>query len=154
MFQKPFRTKNSITVRNSDRRKLKARLSNFFPSITEEQSNELIPAKGDFKESKVFTHKGDQIVVYQLEDEPVLMQTAAGTLVPYLYGIWRHDIKVPTLHTTADVLRRFVGGADLMAPGIIIPPAGLDGDIQRQKAVMIKVRVILTPLSSLYNSLR
>ena len=57
MFLKPFRTKSSVTVRNSDRRKVKSRLGSFFPDMTEDQIGNLIPAKGDLKENKIYTHK-------------------------------------------------------------------------------------------------
>ena len=57
MFLKPFRTKSSVTVRNSDRRKVKSRLGSFFPEMTEDQIGNLIPAKGDLKENKIYTHK-------------------------------------------------------------------------------------------------
>ena len=57
MFLKPFRTKSSVTVRNSDRRKVKTRLGSFFPDMNEDQIGNLIPAKGDLKENKIYTHK-------------------------------------------------------------------------------------------------
>lgn len=57
MFLKPFRTKSSVTVRNSDRRKVKSRLGSFFPEMTEDEIGNLIPAKGDLKENKIYTHK-------------------------------------------------------------------------------------------------
>jgi len=71
MFVKPFRTKSAVTVRNSDRRKLKSRLATFFPGTPEESLAHMVPAKGDFKETKVITHKG----------EPVSVFTA--------YGLWK-----------------------------------------------------------------
>lgn len=80
MFVKPFRTKSAVTVRNSDRRKLKSRLATFFPGTPEESLAHMVPAKGDFKETKVITHKG----------EPVSVFTA--------YGLWKdsffHDLRV------------------------------------------------------------
>ena len=78
-------------------------------------------------------------MVYSLDEEPLLLQTASGIIIPYLYAIWKYDLDIPTFHTHDNVLRRFVSGADFMAPGIIVPPGGLDSRIQRQKAVMIKV---------------
>lgn len=141
MFVKPFRVKNSVTVRNSDRRKLKKSLLNFYPSIPEDDPAlaEVLPAKGDLKETKVLTHKGEQVLVYQLSDEPVLIQTNSGILLPYLYALWRHDLRIPVLHTHPDVVQRLARGADFMAPGIVFPPDGIDSSIQKQKAVMIKV---------------
>ena len=61
MFQKPHRVKSSVTVRNSDRRKIRTRLNNFFPTFTEDQLNALVPAKGDLKENKIYTNKGEAL---------------------------------------------------------------------------------------------
>ena len=104
MFQKPFRTKNAVTVRNSDRRKLKTRLGNFYPDLSDEKQNQIVPAKGDFKEAKIFTHKGEQIVVYYLDDEPVLVQNNAGMLIPYLYALWKLEINISKFYFKIIVL--------------------------------------------------
>ena len=109
MFQKPFRTKSSTTVRNSDRRKLRTRIATLYPEIPDEIQNEIIPQKGDLKETKIITHKGEQFVTYLLEDEPLIIQDKAGIAIPYLYAIWKYNLKIPTLHTHPDVVRRLAG---------------------------------------------
>ena len=141
MFQKPHRVKSSVTVRNSDRRKIRTRLTNFFPTFTEDQLNGLVPAKGDLKENKIYTNKGEALSgivikkflikkvifcncakVLTFENEPLLLELKCGTLCPYLYGCWKFDLDLPSLHVAPFLLQKFSGGADLMAPGIIIPP--------------------------------
>lgn len=140
MFLKPFRTKSSVTVRNSDRRKVKSRLGSFFPEMTEDQIGNLIPAKGDLKENKIYTHKGEGLSVFTYADEPVLIELSSGTLIPYLYSIWKLELILPTLYVPSYLLEKFSGGADLMAPGIIIPPGlGIDQTIVKHKAAIIKI---------------
>jgi len=140
MFLKPFRTKSSVTVRNSDRRKVKTRLGSFFPDMTEDQIGNLIPAKGDLKENKIYTHKGEGLSIFTFADEPVLIELSSGTLIPYLYSIWKLELILPTLYVPPYLLEKFSGGADLMAPGIIIPPGlGIDQTIEKHKAAIIKI---------------
>jgi len=140
MFLKPFRTKSSVTVRNSDRRKVKSRLGSFFPEMTEDQIGNLIPAKGDLKENKIYTHKGEGLSIFTFADEPVLIELSSGTLIPYLYSIWKLELILPTLYVPPYLLEKFSGGADLMAPGIIIPPGlGIDQTIEKHKAAIIKI---------------
>lgn len=141
MFVKPFRSKSAVTVRNSDRRKLKSRFATFFPETPEETLNSMVPAKGDLKEMKVVTHKGEPVTVFTVEGEPTVIEMKNGTLIPYLYSLWSYEfMNVPTLHTTGNVLERFANGADLMAPGIILPPGvGVHEKIERNKAVCIKI---------------
>ena len=50
------------------------------------------------------------------------MEMKCGTLIPYLYACWKFDLDLPTLHVAPFLLEKFAGGADLMAPGIIVPP--------------------------------
>ena len=78
---------------------------------------------GDLKENKIYTHKGEALSVYTLDNEPLLMEMKCGTLIPYLYAFWKFDLDIATLHVAPFLLEKFAGGADLMAPGIIIPPA-------------------------------
>ena len=74
MFQKAHRVKSSVAVRNSDRRKLRQRLANFFAHYNEEQLSGMAPAKGDLKENKIYTHKGEALSVFTLDGEPVIME--------------------------------------------------------------------------------
>ena len=47
---------------------------------------------------------------------------------------------LPTLYVPPYLLEKFSGGADLMAPGIIIPPGlGIDQTIEKHKAAVIKI---------------
>merc|ERR1712106_323567 len=140
MFQKAHRVKSSVAVRNSDRRKLRQRLANFFAHYNEEQLSGMAPAKGDLKENKIYTHKGEALSVFTLDGEPVIMEMKCGTLLPYLYACWKLDLTLPVLHVAPFLLQKFAGGVDLMAPGIILPPGrGPDPAIEKGRAICIKI---------------
>jgi len=69
-----------------------------------------------------------------------LIELSSGTLIPYLYSIWKLELILPTLYVPPYLLEKFSGGADLMAPGIIIPPGlGIDQTIEKHKAAIIKI---------------
>merc|ERR1712131_385188 len=56
------------------------------------------------------------------------------------YSIWKLELILPTLYVPPYLLEKFSGGADLMAPGIIIPPGlGIDQTIEKHKAAIIKI---------------
>ena len=121
MFQKPFRTKSSTTVRNSDRRKLRAKIGSLYPEIPEDVQNEIVPQKGDLKETKIITHKGEQFMTYLLEDEPLIIQNNAGIAIPYLYALWKYNLKIPTLHTHPDVVQRLAGKGLIILQTLLEP---------------------------------
>ena len=78
--------------------------------------------------------------IFTFSDEPVLIELSSGTLIPYLYSIWKLELILPTLYVPPYLLEKFSGGADLMAPGIIIPPGlGIDQTIEKHKAAIIKI---------------
>ena len=78
--------------------------------------------------------------IFTFADEPVLIELSSGTLIPYLYSIWKLELILPTLYVPPYLLEKFSGGADLMAPGIIIPPGlGIDQTIEKHKAAIIKI---------------
>lgn len=129
-----------MTVRNSDRRKIKNRLASFFIDFSDDDIAQIVPPKGDFKENKIYTHKGEGLSVYTFEEEPVLVELSSGTLIPYLYIIWKLELILPTLYVPPYLLEKFTRGADLMAPGIIIPPGhGIDQKLEKHKAAVIKI---------------
>ena len=69
-----------------------------------------------------------------------MIELSSGTLIPYLYSIWKLELILPTLYVPPYLLEKFSGGADLMAPGIIIPPGlGIDQTIEKHKAAIIKI---------------
>ncbi|KAJ8370933.1 hypothetical protein SKAU_G00109610 [Synaphobranchus kaupii] len=124
MFAKPFRVKSNTVIKGSDRRKLKADISNAFPTLSAEDLNELVPNKEELNVVKIYAHKGDSVTLYVLHKNPIFFELEKQ-LYPTVYTLWRRSDLLPTFITWPAVLQKLAGGADLMLPGVVVPPAGL-----------------------------
>ncbi|XP_006000441.1 eukaryotic translation initiation factor 2D isoform X2 [Latimeria chalumnae] len=124
MFVKPFRVKSNTSIKGSDRRKLKADIGASFPSLSAEQLSELIPNKEELNVLKIYTHKGDAVTVYVTHKNPVFFEVEKK-LYPTVYTLWSCSDLLPALTTWPAVLQKLAGGADLMLPGVVMPPTGL-----------------------------
>ncbi|XP_041083712.1 eukaryotic translation initiation factor 2D isoform X2 [Polyodon spathula] len=126
MFAKPFRVKSNIAIKGSDRRKLKADISTAFPMLSAEQISEVIPNKEDLNVVKIYTHKGDSVTLYVLHKNPIFFEVERK-LYPTVYTLWLFPDLLPVFTTWPAVLQKLAGGADLMLPGVVVPPSGLPG---------------------------
>uniref|UniRef100_A0A4X2L4L2 Eukaryotic translation initiation factor 2D n=1 Tax=Vombatus ursinus TaxID=29139 RepID=A0A4X2L4L2_VOMUR len=124
MFAKAFRVKSNTAVKGSDRRKLRADAAVAFPAFGPEQLLELVPGKDELNIVKLYAHKGDAVTVYVSGGNPVLFELK-GTLYPTVYTLWSYPSLLPAFTTWPPVLEKLVGGADLMLPGLTVPPGGL-----------------------------
>ncbi|XP_036614056.1 eukaryotic translation initiation factor 2D [Trichosurus vulpecula] len=124
MFAKAFRVKSNTAVKGSDRRKLRADMAAAFPAFGPEQLSELVPGKDELNIVKLYAHKGDAVSVYVSGGNPVLFELK-GTLYPTVYTLWSYPSLLPAFTTWPPVLEKLVGGADLMLPGLVVPPGGL-----------------------------
>lgn len=124
MFEKAFRVRSNTVIKGSDRRKLRADISAAFPSLSPDELSELVPNKDELNVVKVYAHKGDAITFYVLHKNPLFFQIEKQ-LYPTVYTLWKYPGMLPALRTWPAVLQKLVGGADLMLPGVVVPPAGL-----------------------------
>ncbi|XP_073904578.1 eukaryotic translation initiation factor 2D isoform X5 [Castor canadensis] len=124
MFAKAFRVKSNTAIKGSDRRKLRADVTAAFPTLGTDQVSELIPGKEDLNIVKLYAHKGDAVTVYMSGGNPILFELEKN-LYPTVYTLWSYPDLLPTFTTWPLVLEKLVGGADLMLPGLVVPPAGL-----------------------------
>ncbi|XP_008317640.1 eukaryotic translation initiation factor 2D [Cynoglossus semilaevis] len=124
MFAKPFRVKSNTLIKGSDRRKLKADVSAAFPSFTAEQLSELVSNKDEINVVKTYAHKGDAVTLYVVHRNPLFFEVDKK-LYPTVYTLWRFPDLLPTFKTWPPVLQKLMGGADLMLPGVVVPPGGL-----------------------------
>ncbi|XP_017504428.3 eukaryotic translation initiation factor 2D isoform X5 [Manis javanica] len=145
MFAKAFRVKSNTAIKGSDRRKLRADVTATFPTLGTDQISELVPGKEELNVVKLYTHRGEVVTVYVSGGNPILFEleknlypTGKVTLVIGLlavsifwvslwavYTLWSYPDLLPTFTTWPLVLEKLVGGADLMLPGVVVPPAGL-----------------------------
>ncbi|CAN9515489.1 unnamed protein product [Ophioblennius macclurei] len=137
MFTKAFRVKSNTVIKGSDRRKLKADISTAFPSLSADDLAELIPNKEDLTVVKIYAHKGDAVTLYVLQKNPLLFELEKR-LYPTVYLLWRFPALIPTFRTWPPVLQKLVGGADLMLPGVVVPPRGLP-DVKRGACCAVTV---------------
>ncbi|XP_028925268.1 eukaryotic translation initiation factor 2D isoform X1 [Ornithorhynchus anatinus] len=121
MFAKAFRLKSNTAIKGSDRRKLRADVTAAFsaPGISE-----LVPSKDDLNVVKLYAHKGDAVTVYVRGGNPILFELEKN-LYPTVYTLWSYPDLLPAFTTWPPVLAKLAGGADLMLPGLVVPPCGL-----------------------------
>ncbi|XP_039605076.1 eukaryotic translation initiation factor 2D isoform X1 [Polypterus senegalus] len=124
MFAKPFRVKSNIVLKGSDRKKLKADVSEAFPTLTAEQLSSLVPQKEEINVVKIYTHSGKAGVFYTLHKNPIFFE-AERRLYPTVYTLWSFPDLMPAFATWPTVIQKLAGGADLMLPGVVVPPCGL-----------------------------
>ncbi|XP_074178500.1 eukaryotic translation initiation factor 2D isoform X2 [Rhinolophus sinicus] len=124
MFAKAFRVKSNTAIKGSDRRKLRADVTAAFPTLGTAQVTELVPGKEELNVVKLYTHRGEAVTVYVSGGNPVLFELEKN-LYPTVYTLWSYPDLLPTFTTWPLVLEKLVGGADLMLPGLVVPPAGL-----------------------------
>lgn len=111
-------------MKGSDRRKLRADVMTAFPSLETSQVSELIPGKEELNIVKLYTCRGNAVTVYVSGGNPILFELEKN-LYPTVYTLWSYPDLLPTFTTWPPVLEKLVGGADLMLPGLVVPPAGL-----------------------------
>ncbi|XP_021055083.1 eukaryotic translation initiation factor 2D isoform X2 [Mus pahari] len=124
MFAKAFRVKSNTAIKGSDRRKLRADVTAAFPTLGTDQISELIPGKEELNVVKLYAHKGDSVTVYTSGGNPILFELEKN-LYPTVYTLWSYPDILPAFITWPLVLEKLVGGADLMLPGVVVPPTGL-----------------------------
>ncbi|XP_069315810.1 eukaryotic translation initiation factor 2D isoform X1 [Eulemur rufifrons] len=124
MFAKVFRVKSNAAIKGSDRRKLRADVAAAFPTLGTDQVSELVPGKEELNIVKLYAHRGEAVTVYVSGGNPILFELEKN-LYPTVYTLWSYPDLLPTFTTWPLVLEKLVGGADLMLPGLVVPPAGL-----------------------------
>ncbi|XP_004685627.1 PREDICTED: eukaryotic translation initiation factor 2D isoform X1 [Condylura cristata] len=124
MFAKAFRVKSNTAIKGSDRRKLRADVTAAFPTLGTDQVSELVPGKEELNVVKLYAYKGDAVTVYMSGGNPILFELEKN-LYPTVYTLWSYPDLLPTFTTWPLVLEKLMGGADLMLPGLVVPPAGL-----------------------------
>ncbi|VIO94600.1 Translation initiation factor SUI1 family protein [Brugia malayi] len=112
MFQRPFTVRSDTSIRNSDKKKLLARL----PPINGISSKTMVSLM------HVKCYKGEDADVYTFEKEPLLF-TVMGeeVLYPTVYLTWKIPDAFPVLVINEFVYQKLLQGADLFLQGVIRP---------------------------------
>uniref|UniRef100_A0A673YCQ6 Eukaryotic translation initiation factor 2D n=1 Tax=Salmo trutta TaxID=8032 RepID=A0A673YCQ6_SALTR len=106
------------------RRKLEDDISTTFPSLSAVELSELVPNKEELNVVKIYAHKGDAVTLYVLHKNPVFFELEKR-VYPTVYKLWRYPHVLPAFTTWPPVLQKLAGGADLMLPGVVVPPSGI-----------------------------
>ncbi|NWH76888.1 EIF2D factor, partial [Piaya cayana] len=105
------------------RRKLRTDVAAAFPNLSAEQLAEFIPNKEELNVIKIYCHKGEAVTLYVNNRNPILFEVEKA-LYPTVYALWVYPDLLPAFSTWPPVLRKLAGGADLMLPGVVVPPSG------------------------------
>lgn len=123
MFSRAFRVRSNTAIKGSDRRKLRTDVAAAFPNLSAEQLTEFIPNKEELNVIKIYCHKGEAVTVYVNNKNPILFEIEKA-LYPTVYTLWVYPDLLPAFSTWPPVLQKLAGGADLMLPGVVVPPSG------------------------------
>ncbi|XP_057256681.1 eukaryotic translation initiation factor 2D isoform X2 [Pezoporus wallicus] len=123
MFSRAFRVRSNTAIKGSDRRKLRADVAAAFPNLSAEQLAEFISNKEELNVIKIYCHKGEAVTVYMNNKNPILFEIEKA-LYPTVYTLWVYPDLLPAFSTWPPVLQKLAGGADLMLPGVVVPPSG------------------------------
>jgi translation initiation factor 2D len=109
--------------RGSDVKKLrKSALEVLGPSVSEEDLNAILPSKADVQLVKM----SNKAIVFTVANQPLFFDPdGKGHVFPTVYTLWAFPAAVKSLLTFSEVSPKVLGGADLMLPGVIVPPAGM-----------------------------
>ncbi|XP_056665133.1 eukaryotic translation initiation factor 2D-like [Monodelphis domestica] len=120
MFSKPFRIKSNTAIKGCDRRKLRANVAAAFPDLGRDQ----IPGRKELNIIRLCTHKEEIVIVYVSGRNPILFEVERN-LYPTIYTLWAYPDLLPAFPTWRPLLKKLAGGADVMLPGLVVPPDGL-----------------------------
>ncbi|CAN6475456.1 unnamed protein product [Victoria cruziana] len=125
MFKKPVEAKSFQRLSGADRKKLRRSIKERFTHATDAGIDELLPPKVEITVAK-FPNRAH---VYSIEGGfPIIFDVdgRGSELFPTVFALWKVPELLPAFVLKGGEVSRFViSGADLMFPGISIPPDGL-----------------------------
>ena len=118
MFTKPFRIKSSSQMKGSDKKKFKSDIRKRFPYFTDpdvdqDLLNDLIPNKEELIVTKIETHNGDYVLLYQQKQKNTTLffeLEKEKIIFPTLYTLWQCPSMLPTMTTCAPVVQKLANG--------------------------------------------
>ncbi|XP_021760843.1 eukaryotic translation initiation factor 2D-like [Chenopodium quinoa] len=124
MFKKAVEAKSLQRLSGADKKKLRRSVKEKFSRASDADVDVLLPPKGEITLAKF----QNRVLVYGVEGGFPMFFDADGRgseLYPTVYALWKVPDLVPAFMLKGGEVSRFIiGGADLMFPGICIPPEG------------------------------
>ncbi|KAK4741560.1 hypothetical protein SAY87_025148 [Trapa incisa] len=125
MFKKAVEAKIQQRLSGADKKKLRRTLRDKFPRASDSDLDALLPPKAEITVAKL----QNRVHVYAVEGGFPMFFDIDGRgseIYPTVYALWRVSEMLPSFTLKGGEVSRFIiGGADLMFPGISIPPEGL-----------------------------
>lgn len=125
MFKKAVEAKSQQRLSGADRKKLKRTVKDKFPRASDSDLDTLLPPKAEITVAKF----QNRVHVYAVEGGfPVFFDIdgRGSDIFPTVYALWMVPELLPAfILKGGEVSRYVIGGADLMFPGIHVPPEGL-----------------------------
>ncbi|OZJ05971.1 hypothetical protein BZG36_01210 [Bifiguratus adelaidae] len=149
MFKKPIlNVKSFSSLRASDRRRLRQEITQAYPSLQQDETDEAPPVvPDDIQCAKFSTHGEDLGILYVAQGSPLWVKfDSPAHPVPTVYTLWQHPSMLPTIVCAQGVLSHAINGADLMIPGIIHREEGLP-DLKAGELVAIQFGSYPLPLA-------
>jgi len=153
IFIKPFRVKSNTQMKGSDKKKLKAALKKSFSKLTDDDLNQLLPAKEEIVVSKIFTFSEESVLLYIHNKNTVFFEMEKDKIFfPSIYTLWKYPEMIPFLTTWPPVMSRIANGADLMLPGVIVDEekgikAYCDGKLSKGDLVAVNLQSNKAPVA-------
>lgn len=125
MFKKHVDVKALQRLSGADKKKLRRTAKERFPQASDADLDAILPPKVEVTVAKY----PNRVLVYGIEGEFPMLFDIDGRgheLFPTVYALWKVPDLLPAFTLKGGEVSRFIlGGADLMFPGISIPPEGL-----------------------------
>jgi len=140
-------------MKGSDKKKLKASLKKFFPNLSDDDLNALLPTKEEIVVSKIFTFNEESVLLYIHNKNTVFFEMEKDKVYfPSVYTLWKYPEFIPYLTTWPPVMSRIANGADLMLPGVIIDEekgikAYCDGRLAKGDLVSVNLQSNKAPIA-------
>ena len=122
MFQKPYKTKGQTPLKTSDKKKLRQRVASQLKQTDPENLGISTAKNANLTSAKIITASNDQLTVYFEENDPILIETRGGVLIPTMYLLAKNPNLVDSLNVFGihpGIIDKLQKGADLMAPGMV-----------------------------------
>ncbi|XP_047160305.1 eukaryotic translation initiation factor 2D isoform X1 [Vigna umbellata] len=125
MFKKAVEAKSHQRLSGADRKKLRRSIKDKFQRVSDSDLDALLPPKAEIAVAKF----QNRVHVYAVEGGFPMFFDVDGRgsdIFPTVYALWIVPELLPAFVLKGGEVSRFViGGADLMFPGITVPPEGL-----------------------------
>lgn len=95
----------------------------------------MLPKKENVNIAKLQTSNGEAIEVYTVQNKPIVF-SIRGVLLPTVFLLWKYPDMLLTFTTHSFVLNNIYNGADLMTPGVIVPPLGYGAFTEKSPAAI------------------